>query len=225
MLWGMRRYYMNYRLKDLSFDGLVDEIWEACDQKVVKTKDDLRTAVAALDVAGIWHDELGDWVIACENFARKKAKRDEEFIAADKRKIYNAKNELLKSYFTEVKPAEVLRDLFPVGSFQYAHMEGERDGTGNGLVSFGYKNDKGNHCRMNKIVFDNLNTMLVDAKGVDAIFSPNSYWGCKRSDSHIDKIYGFIIDLDEVSDWSIRKNLLNQTGNREGTLLDRCKKD
>lgn len=203
-------------LWNLNLDDLIDKTWKLSQErvkqggkKIFSSRKEISDIMFVLDSVGVEFDTIEEWLDKCEETFKARAKKEEVYRKNEVKGEYDLKNKLLSEYFESVKPYDVLRDLFPEDSFQYAHMEGERDGVGNGIVSFGYKNTKGKSCRRTEIVFDNLYRFTVDSKGVDAIYSPCSYWGKSNRAEHIDKIFGFIIDLDNVSAWSIENNLRN----------------
>lgn len=105
--------------------------------------------------------------------------------------IFNAKNELLSVYGTEVSPLDFYRDMFPVGSFEKkGHPE---DGKANGILC-DIQDEKGRHS----IVFDDLEAIKEHLGNDFVIISPVAYFGKRRTSNNASMLYGFCFDLDGV---------------------------
>lgn len=113
---------------------------------------------------------------------------------------FEAKNRYLAERFEQLTPHDFCRYLFPEGSFeQFNGHEGD-DSTKrrpNGIISI-IKDDIKRGWTYNRVLFDDF-AALDEVQGKEfAVFSPIAYSGRRRIMKLAYKIFGIVIDLDEV---------------------------
>ncbi|MBR4847268.1 MAG: hypothetical protein IKV08_03605, partial [Phascolarctobacterium sp.] len=107
------------------------------------------------------------------------------------KELYIEKNNWLKENYPELQPQEFYREIFPAGSFERSgHPE---DRKANGIISIIEEK-----TAVNRIVFDDLQT-VEELKGqAFAVAAPISYAGRRRTAAAARWLYAIAIDLDGV---------------------------
>lgn len=134
---------------------------------------------------------------------------------------YRAKNEYLGTHFEKVSPMELYRDIFPEGSLErVGHPEDQKP---NAILTIIQQSEDGKRRGMNRLVFDDLAEIKNLSKlqlGVNdlVVTSAMTYCGKTRREENAYSIYGFIIDLDGVTVYTMT-DLFYQI---RGDLLPEC---
>lgn len=124
----------------------------------------------------------------------------------DSQKIeYDKKSKTLSDEFEEVSGFDFYRDIFPLESFERAGHEEDRKP--NAIIV-----DIGEKKSVNHIVFDDLSA-FNEIKGVKfAITNCIAYSGRNRTKKNAYSLYGFIIDLDYVTDHTLGDLIFQMEG-------------
>lgn len=124
----------------------------------------------------------------------------------DNQKVeYRYKTKTLASEFKEVSVGDFYRDIFPIGSFERAgHKEDRKP---NAIIV-----DISEKKSVNHIVFDDLGA-FSECKGIKfAISNCIAYSGRNRTKKNAYSLYGFIIDLDYVTDYTLGDLIFQMEG-------------
>lgn len=118
---------------------------------------------------------------------------------------YRYKTKTLASEFKEVSAGDFYRDIFPIGSFERAgHKEDRKP---NAIIV-----DISEKKSVNHIVFDDLGA-FSECKGIKfAISNAIAYSGRNRTKKNAYSLYGFIIDLDYVTDYTLGDLIFQMEG-------------
>lgn len=124
----------------------------------------------------------------------------------DSQKIeYDKKSKTLSDEFEEVSSFDFYRDIFPIGSFE--RVGHEEDRKPNAIIV-----DISEKKSVNHIVFDDLSA-FNEIKGVKfAITNCIAYSGRNRTKKNAYSLYGFIIDLDYVTDHTLGDLIFQMEG-------------
>lgn len=118
----------------------------------------------------------------------------------------------LSNSFSKVDAHDVYGFIFPENSFQVCDELDEHTGVGNGIrldvVNQWYFDEYGKrHCKqkgIQTVVTEDLTALYVTPKKVNknnlvlSNFNLNSYYGNRRLQKNIDKIFGLIVEVDNV---------------------------
>lgn len=118
---------------------------------------------------------------------------------------YRKKSATLASEFKEVYASAFYRDIFPICSFERAgHKEDRKP---NAIIV-----DISEKKSVNHIVFDDL-VAFSECKGIKfAISNTIAYSGRNRTKENAYSLYGFIIDLDYVTDYTLGDLIFQMEG-------------
>ena len=104
----------------------------------------------------------------------------------------------LKESYEFLSARDFYRDFFPVGSFEQSGHPGDgQERKPNGIISVLDPTHKGRSY--NRILFDDFEMLDVVHGEQFAILAPVSYCGRRRLSSNAFYVYGFCIDLDDVT--------------------------